>query len=201
MNRYMIRIVGLVAVSAVVAVAWNADASKATATPTAIATVDLPRVLEALDESAAEIARSQAAGEEFQKELLARKDILDGLAADLEDFVPGTPKYAEAERKLKKASIDVRAFMGLTDLREARTTQRAMLRIYNHIRESAAAIAEQEGYGMVLLDDSAIVIPENSSDVLSEISSRRVLFASATLDISDQLIEYMNTQWQSVHGN
>ena len=201
MNRYMIRIVGLVAVSAVVAVAWNADASKATATPTAIATVDLPRVLEALDESAAEIARSQAAGEEFQKELLARKDILDGLAADLEDFVPGTPKYAEAERKLKKASIDVRAFMGLTDLREARTTQRAMLRIYNHIRESAAAIAEQEGYGMVLLDDSAIVIPENSSDELSEISSRRVLFASATLDISDQLIEYMNTQWQSVHGN
>ncbi|MDP7070784.1 MAG: OmpH family outer membrane protein [Phycisphaerales bacterium] len=200
MNRYMIRIVALAATTAAVALAWTAGASKATAVPTAVATIDLPRVLEALDESAAEVARSQAAGEAFQGELRTRKEDLDGLAADLEDFVPGTPKYAEAERALKKASIDIRAFMGLVDLREARTTQRAMLRIYNHIRDSAASLAEQEGYGMVILDDSAIPIMENTGDVLGEISSRRVLFASPTLDISDQLIEYMNTQWRAAHG-
>jgi Skp family chaperone for outer membrane proteins len=197
----MIQIVGLIVVPVTVLLAWNAGASRATSTPTAVATIDLPKILEALDESAAEVERSRAAGDAFQKELLARKGKLDGLAADLDDFRVGTPQYADAERALKKASIDVRAFMGLTDLREARTTQRAMLRIYNHIRDSAAVVSEQEGYGMVILDDSAIPIAEDTGDVLGEISSRRVLFASPTLDISDQLIEYMNTQWRAAHGN
>ena len=44
-------------------------------------------------------------------------------------------------------------------------------------------------------------IPEDSRDVLGDISARRVLYASSTLDITQMLIDYMNTQWRAAHGN
>jgi len=115
--------------------------------------------------------------------------------------VVGTPKHTEAQRLVKKASIDLRAFMGLADMQETRTKQRAMLRIYNHIRDASAELADRDGYGLVIMDDSAIPIPADSRDVLGDISARRVLYASSTLDITQMLIDYMNTQWRAAHGN
>jgi Skp family chaperone for outer membrane proteins len=196
----MIRLIVLVALCVTPLLAWQAGASRAAVTPTVVGTIDLPRVLEALDEWKAEMARSQAAGEAFQVELEAKRTELDGLAADIEDFRVGTEQYAAAEHALKKASIDLRAFMSLADMREARTKQRAILRIYNHVRAATRELSEQEGYGIVLMDDSAIPIAEDSADVLGDISSRRVLYASTTLDITDPLIAYMNAQWQAARG-
>lgn len=200
MHRHLIRIIMLTAVVASTVVAWDAVAGRASVPPTVMGTIDLPRVLEALDEWKAEVARSTAAGESFQAELIKRRDNLDALAADLDDFVVGTKQYEEAEQAIKKASIDLRAFMSLADLREARTKQRAILRIYNHIREGTSAVSQQEGYGIVLMDDSAIPISEESSDVLGDISARRVLYASPTLDVTDSIILHLNSQWQAAHG-
>jgi Skp family chaperone for outer membrane proteins len=200
MHRHLIRIIMLTAVVVSTVVAWDAVAGRASAPPTVVGTLDLPRVLEALDEWKAEMARSVAAAESFQAELIKRRDNLDALAADLDDFVVGTDQYAGAEHALKKSSIDLRAFMSLADLREARTKQRAILRIYNHIREGTAAVSQQEGYGIVMMDDSAIAIPEDSPDVLGDISARRVLYASTTLDVTDAIIRHLNSQWQAAHG-
>ncbi|MDG2053390.1 MAG: OmpH family outer membrane protein [Phycisphaerales bacterium] len=200
MHRHVIRIIMLAAVVASTVLAWDAVAGRASAPPTVVGTMDLPRVLESLDEWKAEMARSAAAGESFQAELIKSRDNLDALAADLDDFVVGTEQYAEAEHALKKASIDLRAFMSLADLREARTKQRAILRIYNHIREGSAAVSQQEGYGIVLMDDSAIAIPEDSADILGDISARRVLYASPTLDVTDAIIQHLNSQWQAAYG-
>jgi Skp family chaperone for outer membrane proteins len=200
MHRHLIRIIMLTAVVASTVVAWDAVAGRASVPPTVMGTIDLPRVLEALDEWKAEVTRSTAAGESFQAELIKRRDNLDALAADLDDFVVGTKQYEGAEHAIKKASIDLRAFMSLADLREARTKQRAILRIYNHIREGTSAVSQQEGYGIVLMDDSAIPISEESSDVLGDISARRVLYASPTLDVTDAIILHLNSQWQAAHG-
>ncbi len=200
MQRQLIRLAVLAAVCVTPLLAWQAGASRAAVTPTVVGTIDLPRVLESLDEWKAEMARSQAAGEAFQVELAQKRDSLEGLAADMEDFMVGTEQYAAAEHALKKASIDLRAFMSLADMREARTKQRAILRIYNHVRAATQELSDQEGYGIVLMDDSAIPISEDSSDILGDISSRRVLYASTTLDITEPLIAYMNAQWQAAHG-
>ena len=101
MHRHLIRIIMLTAVVVSTVVAWDAVAGRASAPPTVVGTLDLPRVLEALDEWKAEMARSVAAAESFQAELITRRDNLDALAADLDDFVLGTDQYAAAEHALK----------------------------------------------------------------------------------------------------
>lgn len=201
MKRHVLGMAVVLAVVASSLVGWEALAGRLAPSPTVVSTVDLPRVLDSLAEWQAEVDRSQAAAEQFQQDLRQRSEELEALDADLEDFVVGTPKHTEAQRLVKKASIDLRAFMGLADMQETRTKQRAMLRIYNHIRDASAELADRDGYGLVIMDDSAIPIPEDSRDVLGDISARRVLYASSTLDITQMLIDYMNTQWRAAHGN
>ena len=201
MKRHVLGMAVVLAVVASSLVGWEALAGRLAPSPTVVSTVDLPRVLDSLAELQAEFDRSEAAAEQFQKDLRQRSEELEALDADLEDFVVGTPKHTEAQRLVKKASIDLRAFMGLADMQETRTKQRAMLRIYNHIRDASAELADRDGYGLVIMDDSAIPIPEDSRDVLGDISARRVLYASSTLDITQMLIDYMNTQWRAAHGN
>jgi Skp family chaperone for outer membrane proteins len=201
MKRHVLGMAVVLAVVASSLVGWEALAGRLAPSPTVVSTVDLPRVLDSLAEWQAEVDRSQAAAEQFQQDLRQRSEELEALDADLEDFVVGTPKQTEAQRLVKKASIDLRAFMGLADMQETRTKQRAMLRIYNHIRDASAELANRDGYGLVIMDDSAIPIPEDSRDVLGDISARRVLYASSTLDITQMLIDYMNTQWRAAHGN
>ena len=201
MKRHVLGMAVVLAVVASSLVGWEALAGRLAPSPTVVSTVDLPRVLDSLAEWQAEVDRSQAAAEQFQQDLRQRSEELEALDADLEVFVVGTPKHTEAQRLVKKASIDLRAFMGLADMQETRTKQRAMLRIYNHIRDASAELADRDGYGLVIMDDSAIPIPEDSRDVLGDISARRVLYASSTLDITQMLIDYMNTQWRAAHGN
>jgi len=197
----MIRTAVVLAALATTLFALNAAASRAALLPTVVGTVDLPAVLEKLDEMAAEVERSRKAGEAFQVELAKRNSELEALEADLDDFVPGTDQYQEAEKAMTRASIDLRAFMGLADLKEARTKRRSILRIYRHIKESLSGLADQEGFDLVLMDDSAVPIPEESPDVLNDISGRRVLYARPTIDVTSQLIEYMNAQWQAAKGS
>jgi Skp family chaperone for outer membrane proteins len=201
MKRKLLGMTAGIALVATSLVGWEALAGRLAPSPTVVGTVDLPKVLDALAEWQAEVDRSQAAAEQFQMDLRQRSEELEALNADLEDFVVGTPKRIEAQRLVKKASIDLRAFMGLADMQETRTKQRAMLRIYNHIRDASAELSKRDGYGLVIMDDSAIPIPDDSRDVLGDISARRVLYASNTLDITQPLIDYMNTQWRAAHGN
>jgi Skp family chaperone for outer membrane proteins len=201
MKRHVIGISVVVAVVAASLVGWEALAGRLAPNPTVVGTVDLPQVLDAIAEWQAEVDRSQAAAETYQQDLQGRSEKLEALYADLEDYVLGTPKHTEAQRLAKKATIDLRAFMGLVELQETRTKQRAMLRIYNHIRSASAELADRDGYGLIIMDDSAIPIPESSRDVLGDISARRVLYASDTLDVTQELIDYMNSQWRAAHGN
>ena len=163
---------------------------------TAVGTVDLPRVIDALDEWKAELARVEAAGKAFEAEVSRRTEDAELLRADLEDFVPGTDKHEAAQKELKRATISLQAYMMNADRRETAAKTRAVLRIYEHIRASVGELAARDGYGLILVDDAAMEINEQSGDVLAAISSRRVLYSQPTLDVSDALVAYMNQQWQ-----
>ena len=71
--------------------------------------------------------------------------------------------------------------------------------IYRNLRREAERVAEAEGFALVLVDDSAGEIRTQSgtqvplqTQVLQQITNRRILFASNTTDISDQVIVRMN---------
>lgn len=199
MNRHMNKYIVSIALIAGMVLAFQTATGRFAPPATALGTIDLPRVIDALDEWKAEVARATASSEQFATDIETRTKEAEVLRADLEDFVPGTDKFEDAQRSLKRATINLKAFMLNAERRELATKTRSVLRIYDHIRTSAGQLADRDGYGLILVDDSAIAINEQSADVLGEISSRRVLYAQPTLDVSDVLVAFMNEQWKAAH--
>ena len=63
--------------------------------------------------------------------------------------------------------------------------------------EMAQQLAEEDGYDIILMNDSVLEIPENPENIVREISNRRILFARSQMDITDQLIQRMNADYQA----
>ena len=77
-----------------------------------------------------------------------------------------------------------------------RAESKGMRRIYEGIRESAKMLAKQHGWDYVFVNDSVVALPENNNiDMGAQISSRRLIFANTTFDVTDVLVEYMNSNF------
>ena len=71
------------------------------------------------------------------------------------------------------------------------------LALFNKIRDAARAYADAEGFEIVLTTDHTAEIPANlgANEVNGAILSRRVIHASASVDITDAVAQRMNNQF------
>ena len=71
--------------------------------------------------------------------------------------------------------------------------------MYDQIRASSAKLAKRNRWDVVFVNDAAVPLPDGDSpNIMGEISSRRVLYANIELDVTDQLIEYMNANYDEM---
>ena len=71
--------------------------------------------------------------------------------------------------------------------------------MYDHIRAASAKLAKKNGWDVVFVNDAAVPLPDGDNpNIMGEISSRRVLYANVEFDVTDQLIEYMNAQYDEM---
>ena len=133
----------------------------------------------------------------IEDEAASRKELVEGLYADVEDYPVGSEKYKEALRKYEIAALEFQAYVAMHQGRRMEFNDTEIKRIYQKIKASAKAMADEQGLDLILVDDSVVAIPENTKDILAQISSRRVLFSREQLDITEALITKMNSQYQS----
>ena len=71
--------------------------------------------------------------------------------------------------------------------------------MYKHIREASAELAQQNGWDYVFVNETVVELPEGDNiDMGAVISARRMLYANAAMDVSDQLIEFMNASFDEM---
>ena len=166
-----------------------------------VATVDLERTFNGLEEWSQAQASEGTLSEQIQQDLDARQDEIEMLEADLEDYPEGSGKYEEAMKKLRMAALEYQGYIQFQKLKQERRSQETIFAIYEKIKTAAAALADAQGYDIILVNDSVVDIPEQTDNVIQEISSRRVLFARTQMDITDQLIEAMNATHQATSSS
>ena len=89
--------------------------------------------------------------------------------------------------------------MEYTRRRAAREESNGIRRVYEHIREASATLAKRNGWDYVFVNDAIVTLPEGDNvDMDVQISSRRMLFANSVLDITDTLIEHMNSSFNEM---
>ena len=65
---------------------------------------------------------------------------------------------------------------------------------FEEIKEAVAHLANREGYDVVFVDDSASELPvaATEAEMRRQIGARRMLYTSPRVDITDQLVNFMN---------
>lgn len=190
---------GLVLAFAISLVGTNrSDANQATpASKTSVAVVNLEKTFNGLEEWVAVEGKLLEMGTRIEDEAARRREQVEGMLADTEDYPVGSEKYKEAERRYEMAALEFQAYVAMHQGRRLEFNNSEIKRLYDKIKSSAQAIADQRGLDLILVDDSVVPIPESTQDILSQISSRRILFAREQLDITDSLIEQMNSTFSA----
>lgn len=168
------------------------------ASATAVAIVDLERVMKGLKEKDKRENDMKDRIAAFQVTMDDLKKTLDGLTKQLEL----TPKdNVLGIREIKQKQIETAA---LADARKQALqtlisieTGEILRSMYMKINASVDQIAEKDGWDMVLLDNRSIKIPDTVTDreINFIIQSRTVLNAANSIDITDDVITLMNNEY------
>ena len=191
-------IAGAIAIGAVV---WQSQALKQVppSTPVVLVSVDIERVFGALEERAFEQSKLQALVESMQNDLELRRQNIDNFEQEFELYQPGSDKWDELIQEQQLAVLEFQAQVEFTRRRAAREESNGIRRVYEHIREASATLAKQHGWDYVFVNDAIVALPEGDNvDMDVQISSRRMLFASPVLDITNTLIEHMNASFDEM---
>ena len=171
---------------------------KVMAAPTAVAVVDVSRLVEEIDERGEWDMRIEALRAAVEQEFKNRQ--------------------AAAERRLEESEnasdeITRQTIRDEVALMQLRTQEWAIVKgqeldrerslkwqsIYRNLRRESARIAETDGYELVLVNDATGEIRTNPASqtpleqqVLTQMLNRRILFTADPIDITEQLIVRMN---------
>jgi Skp family chaperone for outer membrane proteins len=162
-------------------------------TPPVVATVSLERVfneIDALDKAQKEV---EAAILPYQQSADELRLTAERLREDLDLFVPGTDRYLAAEAKWTQAVVNYQAMRAFIEAKGDALRAEARAKIYKSITDSARAFAENNGIDVVMTNDSSIPLQEgNDMQIIQQLALRRVVYANPGLDVTDQLIAWIN---------
>jgi Skp family chaperone for outer membrane proteins len=171
----------------------------ATRTPTVAAVVNLQVLLEGLRELSDKNKELDPTRSGYRAQLDELDTRIKALEVELKDNVSPDQAMLRAEKSLQLAELrNVREFRekSFIDLMDARNGD-ILRRIYIKTLPQIATYAKLNGIDLVLLDDRGIPVPEraNQSQINNVILSKRVLHASEAIDITQQLITYVNNEY------
>ncbi len=179
---------------AVILLGYNAVASQQDVKrPAVVATVDLERLFENLNERAAEDARLQAMATTIEQEAERRRNKIRALDEEFKVHPAESEKAQQIADELAMESIQYQAWIEFQRQSLEREKGLVMMKIYRSIKRSVQEMSESNGYDVVLLNDSLKELQRGPEQgVVQQISARRMLYTNPSLDITDSLLARMN---------
>ena len=165
-----------------------------------IAIVDLEKLINGLDEK-------RAKGEQFQGAFDAKKTELEALKKKIEEretavknMAPGAARTKGAEElrdMIIRAEMEAQLANRKLDLQQADL----FLELYEKVNEAIATLSKQNGYHLVFVSDESAKVPKgNSETVLRGITMKRMLYVDDALDITDEVVRFMNNSFAAAGG-
>jgi Skp family chaperone for outer membrane proteins len=167
------------------------------ASPTKVAVLDVQKVFQALDERSAVDADLTQETERLQKQEQEQRQKLKEMEADLSILGRDSDAYKQTMAKAEQMAIELQAWL---QVKQRRLEQERTLRVqdlYNKILGATQRLAEQQGYDLVVQRDMQNVRPENQKELAAMILSRKVIYASNQLDITEVVTQLLNNEFNN----
>ena len=165
--------------------------------PTRVATIDLVKVIERLNERSDWEVQITNIGKKVQEEFAARRKGLEEMARQLE-----TATDAERSALRDKLAFEQLQFEQWERIKKVEIDrERALMwqSMYRNVRAESQKLADADGWDVVMVNDgvSEIQLQRDSKTPLEQqaqeqIVRRRILFAGKATDVTDQLVVRMN---------
>lgn len=172
------------------------------ARPVAAAVVDVESVFENLDEQAAvkadltsQISNLQKWEQGQQKAIKAKQGELDVLPPDSKEF-----QQAQADMEQMAIGLQVELQFRQRQIERAKAVQTEGL--YRKILAMVERVAKAERYDLVLFKDKTPnMAGANQQQVAALIQVRKLLYSAPDLDITDQITQKLNNEFNNAGGN
>lgn len=164
-----------------------------------VAVVEINRVLELLEEKAVREQELRVFLTDLERRVNDLQDEVRGLAADLNILPRDQPEYQEKRQEFLRKQFQVRVEAELAELFAGERKKEQQIELFRKIQDGIKRYAEREGILLVLNNDGVIDIPSDApiQQVEAAIVSRRVLYASPDIDISEDVAVMLNNEYRA----
>lgn len=168
--------------------------------PAVVACVDLEKVYRSLDQLKAAESRAVILRGDLEKRLATMTDAVRSMQEDLESFQTGTPAHNDAMNKAILKAGDLSALQSFAKLKMESEQANSVREAYASIRSTCAKLSKEQKIDFIFIDDTVPVItPTNLEGTMQQINGRRMLYSNPALDITDALIERMNSDFRAAN--
>ncbi len=184
---------------AAMALAWSAGArqgSKVGAKPATIATIDVQKVVNSLDEIAEREQELNAYRESLKTKVQAKDSALKSAQDSLKLLPPKSPEYKQKWEEARRLTVELKMEGDISVQLIDEKRGAIWAEIFRKVIDASGRLAAQNGYDVVINNDSTESVPENVSEsgIRALIAARRTLFAAPQLDATEELISMMNNE-------
>lgn len=174
--------------------------------PTVVVTFDIEQVISDLTERADSETKLHKLIMDIEETAKAKFDAVAKLEEELDATSDADrPIVSEELDKLKLEALSYQRFASA----QVDIERSLMYRdLYQKIQTSVQAIAEQNGYDLVLINDvqrEILVNPKanvsREFQVREQLQVKRIVFSSSQIDITEQIVSHMNLEWEKSPGS
>lgn len=166
--------------------------------PTAIAVADIQLVFESLKEKMEIEADLKSRLEQLNQDEQKRKQELQELKSDLDILAADTPAFNEKQNKLEQSAIELQSWRTFQTQKLNRERGIQVERLYRKVLDAVGRIAQQDSYDIVLFKEKPADFTGAKPEALNTlIQVRKVLWSADDLDVTDQIIQLMNNEFNN----
>lgn len=192
------------AAALVATLAWRAGANSAAGagkTPV-VGRVDMQKIMTELEE----IKERQKEFTAFRDKLRGDVQALDKKVADAQEalklLAEGTPEFDAKRDELERLTSQLRTEGEFAAQQVDRKKGAIYAAIFRKVTEAGPRFAKQSGIDLLLTDDSVSEAPRAGTEaqITAVIVNRRVLHASESLDVTNDLLRFLDNEYRLAGG-
>jgi Skp family chaperone for outer membrane proteins len=189
------------AVTAAIIAQTRAPAQSAKGGKQAVAVIDIVKVFNSYQQTKDLNAAFDRHRSNLKAEADKRNEVLTAKKEALQACQPNHPDYKNLFAETSRLESDLKTWLQLEEQEVMRKHKHWLQKTYENISDMAATVATKRGYDLVLTYDefNASDIPD-SSTLRQRIVLRTVIYASAPIDITDEVLNTLNLNYKTSGG-
>jgi Skp family chaperone for outer membrane proteins len=179
----------------------SSTARAQTAQPTKVATANMQKIFNELQETKDLNAKWANEGNNFKAQDTEKKQKIRDLEAARDALKPDSQAYEQKNQDWLNAIIEYQAWAQGTNINRSRMQNLQTVQLFNKIQAAVAEVATQRGIDLVLSEQRPEV-PENAQNMKVEevralIGARNILYMNSAIDVTAEVIANLDAKYKS----